>query len=167
MTTAHDIYVEATKRGLRLEPAGDKLAVMPKGKCPPDFANVLREHKGELLNWLTRQPCPGWGAIPPADPPLNPIMPRPTPENRERVISYIFRQGDGRPCPLYAWIVKRECAYYDRPGRKWDCALHAYAAARDAACWQLNRSESDVWQLLSTFDECRENLPRSGGAAKS
>ena len=49
---AHDLYLEATRRGLMLEPAGDKLAVRPKGKCPPDFANVLRAHKGELLSWL-------------------------------------------------------------------------------------------------------------------
>ena len=52
MTTAQDIYLEAQKRGLRLEPAGDKLAVMPKGKCPPDFAAVLRQHKPQLLTWL-------------------------------------------------------------------------------------------------------------------
>jgi hypothetical protein len=52
MTTAHDIYLEATRRGLRLEPAGDKLAVIPKGKCPPDFINVLRHHKRELLDLL-------------------------------------------------------------------------------------------------------------------
>jgi hypothetical protein len=52
MTDAQAIYVEACRRGLRLEPAGDKLAVRPKGKCPPDFADVLRQHKGELLNWL-------------------------------------------------------------------------------------------------------------------
>jgi hypothetical protein len=52
MTTPHEIYLEAARRGLRLEPAGDKLAVIPKGRCPPDFADVLRQHKGELLDWL-------------------------------------------------------------------------------------------------------------------
>jgi hypothetical protein len=52
MNTARDIYIEATRRGLRLEPAGDKLAVIPKGKCPSDFADILREHKRELLDWL-------------------------------------------------------------------------------------------------------------------
>jgi hypothetical protein len=144
----HDLWLEAQRRGLRLEPAGDKLAVIPKGACPPDFADLLREHKGELLAWLCRVPCPGWRAVPPDNLPLVPVMPRPTPVNRERVISYVFRQGDGRPCPLYAWTVKRECEYYDGPGRKWDCAVLAYAAARDAACWQLNRSEADVWALL-------------------
>lgn len=50
--TAQDIYLEATRRGLRLEPRGDKLAVIPKGKCPPDFADVLRQHKPKLLSWL-------------------------------------------------------------------------------------------------------------------
>lgn len=52
MNTPHDLYIEATQRGLRLEPAGDKLAVIPKGKCPPDFADTLRRHKRELLDWL-------------------------------------------------------------------------------------------------------------------
>ena len=52
MTTPHGIYLEATKRGLRLEAAGDKLAVFPKGHCPPEFADTLRQHKGELLDWL-------------------------------------------------------------------------------------------------------------------
>jgi hypothetical protein len=50
--TAHEIYLEATRRGLRLEREGDKLAVTPAKQCPPDFADVLRQHKGELLNWL-------------------------------------------------------------------------------------------------------------------
>ena len=52
MNTPRDLYIEAARRGLRLEPAGDKLAVIPKGKCPPDFADILREHKRELLDWL-------------------------------------------------------------------------------------------------------------------
>ncbi|MBI4328197.1 MAG: hypothetical protein HY674_23455 [Chloroflexi bacterium] len=50
--TANDLFLEATRRGLRLEPRGDKLAVLPGDRCPPDFANVLRAHKGELLSWL-------------------------------------------------------------------------------------------------------------------
>jgi hypothetical protein len=50
--TAHEIYVEATRRGLRLKIVGDKLAVIPAKRCPPDFAAVLRQHKGELLIWL-------------------------------------------------------------------------------------------------------------------
>lgn len=160
MTPAQDLYLEARRRGLRLAPAGEKLAVYPKGKCPPDFADVLRQHKAELLQWLNSPPCPGWRAIPPADLPLNPAMPRPTPANRERVIAYLLRQGCDRPGPLTAWLVRRENAYFDGPGRHWDCALHAYAAARDAAGWQLRRSEWQVWELLSTFDECCERRPR-------
>lgn len=26
--------------------------MIPKGKCPPDFRDILREHKRELLDWL-------------------------------------------------------------------------------------------------------------------
>jgi hypothetical protein len=47
-----ELYNEAAQRGLCLGLAGDKLAVRPKGHCPPDFANVLRAHKAELLSWL-------------------------------------------------------------------------------------------------------------------
>jgi len=158
---AQDLYLEATRRGLRLQPAGDGLlAVMPKGKCPPDFAEVLREHKAALLDWLTRAPCPGWEAVPPDSLPLNPVAPRPTPENREQTIAYLLRQGCDRPGVLTAWLVRRECAYYDGPGRRWDCALLAYAAARDAACWQLNRSEGDVWALLAVFADFPANESR-------
>jgi hypothetical protein len=151
--TAPELYHEATKRGLRLAPAGDRLAVIPKGKCPPDFANTLREHKAELLEWLSRSPCPGWQAVPPADLPLNPLMPRPTPARREAVIAYLLRQTGDRPSPLAAWLVRRENAYYDGPGRTWDCGLICYGAARDTACWQLSRGESEVWQFLEATAE--------------
>ena len=50
--TPKEITLEARKLGLRLKPAGDKLAVMPKGKCPPSFGHVLRENKPALLSYL-------------------------------------------------------------------------------------------------------------------
>jgi len=52
MITAHALYLEAARRGLRLHRAGDKLAVTPAKRCPPDFADTLRQHKSELLDWL-------------------------------------------------------------------------------------------------------------------
>jgi hypothetical protein len=158
--TPAEVYRQAADLGLRLEQRGEKLAVIPANRCPPDFTDVLREHKPQLLAWLSRPPCPGWQAVPPADLPINPVLPRPTPEDRERVIAYLLRQTGDHPGPLAAWLVRRECAYFDGPGAKWDCALHAYAAARDAACWQLCRSERDVLELLSGFHEC-SNAPKS------
>lgn len=50
--SAPEVFREATKRGLRLEPRGDKLAVIPAHRVPPDFADVLRRHKRELLDLL-------------------------------------------------------------------------------------------------------------------
>jgi len=47
-----DLLNEAARRGLRLEPRGDRLAVIPARLCPPDFAAMLRAHKPELLSWL-------------------------------------------------------------------------------------------------------------------
>jgi hypothetical protein len=51
--TALELYNEAARRGLRLEArAGGKLAVIPADRVPPEFADVLRQHKSKLLNWL-------------------------------------------------------------------------------------------------------------------
>ena len=169
MNSSVQLFDRATELGLRLERRGNMLAVIPKGKCPPDFASVLRQHKRELLDlletkpvaprtdetpFLSRPPCPGWQSVPPNQLPLNLATPRPTPRDRQRVIAYVSRQASDRPSQLTAWLVTRENVYYDGPGSKWDCGLICYAAARDAACWQLNRSERDVLELLSGFDEC-------------
>jgi hypothetical protein len=43
---------EASRWGLRIERRGDALAVMPKGKCPPEFKELLRQHKAEILDLL-------------------------------------------------------------------------------------------------------------------
>ena len=53
--TATEIYQEAVRRGLRLEPRGNKLVVIPGDRVPPDFADTLRQHKGELLDLLEAQ----------------------------------------------------------------------------------------------------------------
>ena len=50
--TPPELYQEAARRGLRLEPHGSKLRVIPGDRVPPDFADVLRRHKAELLSWL-------------------------------------------------------------------------------------------------------------------
>jgi hypothetical protein len=57
--TALELYREATRRGLQLEPRdGGKLAVMPADRCPPDFADVLRQHKLALLALIEAQSHP-------------------------------------------------------------------------------------------------------------
>jgi hypothetical protein len=51
--TALQLFHEAAKRGLTLKSAGsDSLAVTPARLCPPEFANILREHKPDLLALL-------------------------------------------------------------------------------------------------------------------
>ncbi len=50
--TVSELFERATELGLRIEPRGDRLAVIPASRCPLDFANVLRGHKRELLDWL-------------------------------------------------------------------------------------------------------------------
>ena len=46
-----EVNHQAFAFGLRLEPSGDKLLVFGD-HCPQEFAEVLREHKGELIHWL-------------------------------------------------------------------------------------------------------------------
>ena len=77
---------------------------------------------------------------------------------RKHLIAYMFRQTADCHGPLAAWLVRRELAYYDGPGRTWDCELHPYAASRDAACWQLGRSEADLHDFLAAMEEVASGL---------
>jgi hypothetical protein len=51
-TTVKDLCNRAAALGLRLEPRGDRLAVIPGGHCPLDLADALRRHKDEVLALL-------------------------------------------------------------------------------------------------------------------
>lgn len=146
-----DLFRQAQALGLRLE-VEQRLAVFGES-CPPDFAAVLIEHKAALVEWMTNPPCPGWQAVPPLDLPLDPAMPEPTAEQRARLADYLLRQGAGQPGALADWLACRESAYAAGPGREWEAALIAYAAARDVVCWQLSRSEREVLDLLEGFEE--------------
>lgn len=157
MTIASALYSRALSLGLRLEADGDTLVVTPKSKVPAEFVRELKENKAELLAFLAAPPCPGFGAIPPLDLPLNRCRPNPSPEDRERMIAFMLRQTGSQRCPLLRWLVTREAQYFNGPGRHWDCALHAYAAARDAATWQLQKQEAEAWQILEGFEETMRN----------
>lgn len=146
-----DLFRQAQALGLRLE-VEQRLAVFGES-CPPDFAAVLTEHKAALVEWLANPPCPGWQAVPPRDLLLDPERPEPTPEQRARLMDYLLRQGAGRPGALSDWLACREAAYVAGPGREWDAALVAYAAARDAVCWQLKRDVEEACELLGGCEE--------------
>lgn len=77
------------------------------------------------------------------------LKPTPTPTQRELVIAYESRQCSN--LELRDWLTRRKSAYYTTVGKAWDCGLLAYAAARDAACWQLDRTETEVWELLESI----------------
>jgi hypothetical protein len=156
--TPCDLYNEALRRGLRLEPRGDKLAVIPGDRCPPEFAATLRQHKVELLAWLSRSPLPGWQAVPPAGLPLNPLRPAPQRTDARRVMEYIERQIDDALGPLCEWCLRRELEYWT--AYHWPDAVCAYAATRDAVCWQLRRTEAEVWTLLEGTKEVA-SLPKT------
>jgi hypothetical protein len=59
---------------------------------------------------------------------------------------------------LAAWLVRRESAYFEGPGKSWDCGSIAYRAAIDAACWQLRRNEPAVVELLEGLEQGFDNL---------
>lgn len=52
MNPTVELYRQAIRLGLTLEARGDKLAVIPAQRCPPDFATELLKHKFELLDLL-------------------------------------------------------------------------------------------------------------------
>jgi len=52
----------------------------------------------------------------------------------------------------------RRSAYLTTIGSTWDRGLVSYAAARDAACWQVERPESAVWSLLEGIESCYQDL---------
>jgi hypothetical protein len=55
MNESFELCQRAVRLGLRLEPRGGMLAVIPAKSCPAEFAAELREHKGELLDYLEGQ----------------------------------------------------------------------------------------------------------------
>jgi hypothetical protein len=135
--------LERTQRlGLKVEARDGQLAISPARLCPDDLLEELRRHKPAVLAELRQR-----GSVPPAELPLNPTLPVPTPADREPVIAWVHRQTGGEPGPLAAWIMRREDAYYDGPGRTWDCGLICYAACRDVLCWQTGSAETAVLKL--------------------
>ena len=55
MNTPVEIMRAVTQVGGRLEPAGDKLRMLLPADCSPALKDVIRQHKGELLDLLEAQ----------------------------------------------------------------------------------------------------------------
>ncbi len=55
MTTAQTLLNEARRWRLRISARDGKIIVAPARNCPPEFANLLREHKEEVLDLLAAQ----------------------------------------------------------------------------------------------------------------
>lgn len=152
---AADLLQRARGLGLQLEPrAAGGLAIRPASKLPPDLAADLRCHKADVISLLNS--CRGWQSVPPSDLPPVALKPNPTIEQRELVIAYQSRQCANRQ--LREWLTNRKATYYSTIAKTWDCGLLAYAAARDAACWQLNRPEPQVCDLLAGLEACHADL---------
>ena len=148
-----ELFRHARTLGLTIEPRGDRLAVRPADKCPPDLAGLLREAKVVMLEWLTATPCPGWRAVPPADLALTSAPPRRAP----LFADYLARQGGDRPGALRDWLAAREAAHVAAHG--WPVEVARLAAVRDAACWQLGRDEAAAADLLETLTQAVDKFP--------
>jgi hypothetical protein len=163
--TPAELCRQTEQLGLTLKLIAGILVVIPRDRCPEEFAQTLREHKAELVAWLNRTPCPGWQAVPPPELPLNPDRPGPAREDARAIMDYLIRQIGSLPSRLCEWCLKRELAYLET--FQWPDQICTYASARDAACWQLNRNEKEVWEFLEATNEvaatCRNKPPiRSG-----
>ncbi|MGA2686377.1 MAG: hypothetical protein ABSF51_15160 [Verrucomicrobiota bacterium] len=158
--TAADLLKWARGLGLQLEPrAGGGLAVRPATKLPSDLADALRRHKTGIISLLADSSVSlrkEWQSVPPLDLPLVPLKPTPTPARRELVIAFLSRQCSDRQ--LREWLTRRKAAYLETTFKTWDSSLLTYAAARDAACWQLDRTEAEVWSLLEGIESCVEDI---------
>jgi hypothetical protein len=168
--TAADLLQRARGLGLQLEPrAGDGLAVRPASKLPPDLADALRRHKTEVISLLAGSSVASvkvpssmvalrkeWQSVPPNNLELVTLKPSPTTLQRELVIAYLTRQCGNRQ--LREWLTRRKADYFVSVGRNWESAILNYAAARDAACWQLARTEAEVWSLLEGIESCLADL---------
>ena len=153
--TAVELLQRAYDLGLQLEPRdGGWLAVRPASKLPPDLADALRRHKTEVLSLISS--CRGWQSVPPPDLPFVPLKPTPTPARHKLVIAYLSRQCGDRQ--IREWLTRRKAAYFEATFKTWDSGLLTYAAAPDAACWQLDRPEAKVWSLLEGIESCLEDL---------
>jgi hypothetical protein len=166
--TAAELLQQTRRLGFRLEPRpGGGLAVQPASKLSTALMAELRQHKTEIISMLTlpandraacqqRQfpqtlsdvaPGHGWQSVPPPDLPFVHLKPTPAAEQWRLTIAYLSRQCGGSP-ELREWLTRRKAHYAATFGQAWPAGLPAYAAARDAACWQLDRSEAKVLNLL-------------------
>ncbi|MHC1764619.1 MAG: hypothetical protein AB9869_09965 [Verrucomicrobiia bacterium] len=153
--TPLDLLREAESLGLTLIPRGDKLRVVPGDRCPPEFAEVLRQHKPAILRWLSNPPCPGWGKVPPANLPLELVPPAMNTADARRIMDYVMRQIGDKTCPLCEWCVRRETRYWE--SLRWPDQTCALAVARDVARWQLGRDEKAMIGLIASFDAVQSN----------
>jgi hypothetical protein len=68
-------------------------------------------------------------------------------------MDYLMRQigKETGPGSLCEWCLKRETAYRETFG--WPDQDCVFGAGRDVVCWQLNREEAGVCELLKAFGE--------------
>ena len=165
--TATELIQHVGSLGFHLEPRlGDGLAVRPASKLPAEVADELRRHKPEILCLLkasghghAEKPTDrGWGSIPPYNLALVTVKPNPKPINRDLVTSYLSRQCALGNIELRAWLARRRADYISMTAGTWDAPLITYALARDATCWQLDRKEAEIWNLLDGIASCVNDL---------
>jgi hypothetical protein len=149
LTACFDLYLDVRREGADVTTNGTHLEVRPKGRITPELRARLIENKPAMIAWLTAPPCPGWQAVPPDDLPTDPYTAL-SRQDAMLVVDYLVRQA-GRPGRLAAWVMNRQGAYFDAGVR--EPQAQTELACRDAACWQLRRSEREVVETLLCLRE--------------
>lgn len=162
--TVAELIQHVGNLGFQLEPRPNGiLAVIPASKLPAELADELRHHKTDIIRLLAEAVAmvparKGWGAVPPEKLELVTFKPYPTPVNHDLITAYVSRQCVNGNRELRDWLTRRRAAYIGLTAGTWSASLITYAVARDAACWQLDRTEAEVWDLLEGIESCVEDL---------
>ena len=154
MTLPHNLYLEVRQQGGELTTDGVRLLLQPPGKIDADLKARLIRNKPALIQWLQTPPSPGWGEVPPETLAVDPKSTLAA-DDLDVLVDYMVRQAN-RPCPLAAWLLKREGTYFDAGVR--DPRRQCRLASRDAATWQLNRSEQDAVALIHDLAEAAVDI---------
>lgn len=101
----------------------------------------------------TLPPFPGWGEIPPLDLQLNGTRPRPDATTQRVLVDFATRQP-----PLRQWLEHRAAAYHVA-APTWPRDVVIFAAARDAAMYQLRRPVLQIVELLAILDTGARSFP--------
>ncbi len=125
-------------------------------RVPDELLAQLKANKPAVMEeWTRRQEVSRdrYGEVP-VNAPLVATDEFLTPEMREAVLAYVFRQ----PRPVHAWIAGRTAEYHAHGVPLGDDEV---AACVDALAWQRNTTPKRALEWFAGIEECAANLPKA------